>query len=290
MFTQFFGSYLLNQELVDLNQLKRALELQMQTKVKLGILAINAGYMTAQQVDVVHNTQARVDKRFGDLAVENGFVTDAQVSELLGQQQIGYLILGQALVDLGALSNADFEKHLKEYKENHKIINAKSDGIEDSDVFIADFYNTKKIGLSDEYSDYISLLLKNLIRFIGSDFTPLKPELVSEYKSDLYASQEMCGGLDLYTAIDGDSVSFMNFAERFSNDVFENNDEFTQAAVSEFLNLHNGLFAVNMSNEKQLEIEMKAQNIGKAEMLPIKKAVCLPISFSFGTVNFVLSY
>ena len=57
MFTQFFGNYLLNQRLVSPEQLTEALELQKTTRLKLGVLAINAGYMTAAQVDEVHNAQ-----------------------------------------------------------------------------------------------------------------------------------------------------------------------------------------------------------------------------------------
>ena len=109
MFTQFFGSYLLNKKIVSPANLRLALEKKDSTRVKLGVLAINAGYMTSKQVDAVHRKQATVDKRIGDIAVEMGYLTEAQVEELLSSQKTGCLLLGQALVDMGCLTNEEFE-------------------------------------------------------------------------------------------------------------------------------------------------------------------------------------
>ena len=93
MFTQFFGSYLLNRKIVSPANLRVALEKKDTTRVKLGVLAINAGYMTAKQVDAVHKKQATVDKRIGDIAVDMGYLTEAQVEELLSRHKTGCLLL-----------------------------------------------------------------------------------------------------------------------------------------------------------------------------------------------------
>lgn len=117
MFTQFFGSFLLNRKIVSPANLRVALEKKDTTRVKLGVLAINAGYMTAKQVDAVHKKQATVDKRIGDIAVDMGYLTEAQVEELLSSQKTGCLLLGQALVDMGCLTNEEFETVLNDYKK-----------------------------------------------------------------------------------------------------------------------------------------------------------------------------
>ena len=57
MFTQFFGNYLLNSGLVSPEKLSDALGRLSETKLRLGVLAINAGIMTAEQVDKVHAEQ-----------------------------------------------------------------------------------------------------------------------------------------------------------------------------------------------------------------------------------------
>ena len=95
MFTQFFGNYLFNEKLVTKQQLIEALEMQKFARAKLGVLAINAGYMTAAQVDEVHAEQQRMDKRFGDIAVEKGYMTESQVETLLSNQKQAHLVTSQ---------------------------------------------------------------------------------------------------------------------------------------------------------------------------------------------------
>ncbi|MBE6901294.1 MAG: hypothetical protein E7478_02360, partial [Ruminococcaceae bacterium] len=65
MFTQLFGHFLLNNNIITAEQLRAALEVKNNTHAKLGAMAIDAGYMTANQVDMVHEEQKRVDKRIG---------------------------------------------------------------------------------------------------------------------------------------------------------------------------------------------------------------------------------
>lgn len=47
MFSQYFGQYLLNEKYLTAEQLKASLEYQQSVRLKLGVLAINAGYMNA---------------------------------------------------------------------------------------------------------------------------------------------------------------------------------------------------------------------------------------------------
>jgi hypothetical protein len=45
MFAQYFGQFLLNRSIVTASELDQALSAQAETRVKLGVLAINKGYM-----------------------------------------------------------------------------------------------------------------------------------------------------------------------------------------------------------------------------------------------------
>ena len=74
MFSQFFGAYLLNEGKVTKEQLAKALDEKKNTRMRLGVLAINDGLMTAEQVEHVNLTQQTVDKLFGDLAVDLGYL------------------------------------------------------------------------------------------------------------------------------------------------------------------------------------------------------------------------
>lgn len=87
MFNQYFGNYLLEKNLIKPEELRMVLAQQQSVKVKLGVLAIDAGYMNAEQVDKIHKLQAAKDKRFGELAIEEGYLIENQVVELLNAQK-----------------------------------------------------------------------------------------------------------------------------------------------------------------------------------------------------------
>lgn len=292
MFTQFFGSYLLNNKIVSSEQLKETLELSKDTHLKLGVLAINAGYMTAEQVDEVHDIQATVDKRIGDIAVDMGYMTSSQVTTLLSSQKTGYLSLGQALVDKNYMTNAQFEQAINNYKKDNKIENLtntveQNEKIDDIFKRFFDFNPTPNTKL---YSEYVSLLFRNIIRFIGDDFIPLKASIIQNYSSDLLVTQEIMGDFNAFVAINCTEKSFINLASRFANEQFTKLNEYVNASVGEFLNLQDGLFCVNMSNEKGLELDLKPQKLhNQIELKNLDNAFIIPVSFTFGIIDFIIS-
>ncbi len=294
MFTQFFGNYLLNNHLVTSEQLNKALEMQSKVHVKLGVLAINAGFLTAQQVDELHRQQATRDIRIGDLAVELGYMTPQQVDELLAAQKPGYLALGQALVDTGVMTNAQFQAALESYKKSTKLTENEfaDEKVAAARQVIKDFYHLERGPKPDLFADYISLLLKNIIRFIGDDFTLLP----TEAPSDSLAVQEIAiqlvrGDGTFFTALEASEKAFISFASRYAQDEFFENNEYVQASAGEFLNLHNGLFAVNASNSIGLELDLEPQQIASGGTLSgFESGFIVPIGFPFGTVRFMISH
>ncbi|MBP0959137.1 MAG: chemotaxis protein CheX [Oscillospiraceae bacterium] len=293
MFTQFFGNYLFNEKLVTKQQLIEALEMQKFARAKLGVLAINAGYMTAAQVDEVHAEQQRMDKRFGDIAVDKGYMTESQVETLLSNQKQAHLVIGQALVDKGYLTNEQFANALAKYKENNLI--EERDFTDDQnrkiDTIIRNFYifNTFESDV-EFFTEYTSLVFKNIIRFIGDDFIPLAPEAITSYKAEKISYQMVNGKGEVFTAIEGPETAMIEFAKRYSHEELNSFDELTRESVAEFLNLHNGLFTVNMSNNKQIELQLEPQ-ISKEEIeLSTKGSMfVMPICFPFGTISVIIS-
>ena len=259
MFTQFFGNYLLNKQLVSPENLADALHKQSTTRMKLGVLAINAGVMTAEQVDLVHAEQQKVDKRIGDVMVDMGFATREQIEELFKTQPVGHLLLGQALVDNGYMTNSQFETALRSYKEENSISDADFTDIKDENIvrLIEKFYGVDSTPNSKYLTGYLSLLFKNLIRFIGDDFTPMEFAEKSLFECKNCLVQKISGADNSITVIDGDEYAITNFASRFAKEDITNYDEYAQAVVSEFLNLHNGLFTVNYSNVEGIELQLQ---------------------------------
>jgi len=292
MYTQFFGSYLLNKEYITINQLIEVLEFQKNVRLKLGVLAINAGYMTADQVNKVHRLQLRIDKMFGSIAVEMGYLTDEQVSELLKSQNIGYILLGQALVDKGYMTNSRFENAIEEYKKECKIKDTDFTLTQSEKMLevIENFYEFEAFEDAALYTEYISLLFKNLVRFVGDDFIPMKSITIRDFECKNFTCQRIEGEFSAYTALEADDSTLIKFASRFSNEEYPELDEYVKASFSEFMNLTNGIFCVNMSNADRMELDLTPQIFGRdKKIIRMKNAFCIPIKFTFGIVNFLIA-
>lgn len=292
MFTQFFGSYLLNHSYINADQLGKALEHQKYTRLRMGVLAINAGYLTAGQVDEIHIIQAKKDNRFGDIAVELNYLSYEQVDALLVFQRSGHLLLGQTLINHGVLSNDDFENALNGYMRENSITDMDFTFAQNEKIanVIKKYYHFSSYKSSDIYTSFTSLLFKNIIRFIGDDFTPLDSLTLPSMQTNYLSYQEVSGEFSAFTAIEGDQSAFAEFASRYAGTDTTNEMELTTDSVGEFLNLHNGLFIVNMSNDQQLELELKPQVFKKGKDLNFNgDAFCVPVKFPFGIINFVLS-
>lgn len=291
MFTQFLGNYLLNEQLVSPELLSEVLHNLKSTRVKLGVLAINAGYITADQAELVHNEQQRTDKRMGDIMTEMGLITKEQLDELLGSQKCAHLMLGQALIDSGNMTTSQFATALNNYKKQNEITDSDFNEVNDDKVkhLLQNFYNIKG---ENGYMivEYVSLLLKNLIRFIGDDFIPLQSEKICNYYCTFNSSQ-VINDQDASTLVvlDADENVYLEIASRFAGERITVNGDFAQASVGEFLNLQNGLFCVNISNDigKELLLEPQTSEYGM-KLKHMENAYKIPISYPFGTVNFII--
>ena len=59
--------------------------------------------------------------------------------------------------------------------------------------------------------------------------------------------------------------------------------------MEDFLNLHNGLFIVNVSNESSMDLSISTPEVVDELILDFEnRSYHFPILYSFGTVNFIL--
>lgn len=292
MFAQFFGGYLLNKKLVTSEDLTQAFEDKKHTRMRLGVLAINAGLMTADQVEHVNITQQSVDKRFGDLAVELGYVTDEQVEELLSQQPTEYLLLGQTLVNNGVLTNAQFEQAINDYKTDNELTDSDLEGSKNESMnkLVTEFYHLEEASDARMLTDYVAMLFRNIIRFIDSDFTPLEAMIIREFDAEHLIEQRITGTYSAVTCITADKDVYCEFAKRFAGENFGDVTGYENETVGEFLNVVNGLFAVNQSNDGGAELTMTPQRAMTGEKITFEKpAFFIPVVFGFGEVDFMIS-
>ena len=292
MHTQFFGNFLLNKGVITPEQLIEALKVQSSTHKKFGTLAIHSGYMSASEVADVYITQTHYDKRFGELAVELGYLTPEQVDKLLTIQLPNYMLLGQILVDKKIVTHIELENLITEYKSEYEIYEL--DMMEEQkdmvDKLLTDLYLPEDLPDTQNITSYLTLLFNNLVRFIGEDFTPLNIMTLPEVPTNFCVSQKVEGDFAFLSALDMDSETAIAFASRYVDDEFETFDEYVSASIEDFLNLHNGLFSVNMSNDYTLELHLQPPEDHENSILSTEApSYLLPVIYSFGTVNFIFS-
>ncbi|MCI9531698.1 MAG: chemotaxis protein CheX [Lachnospiraceae bacterium] len=292
MHTQFFGNFLLNKGVITPDQLIEVLKIQSSTHKKIGTLAIHAGYMSAHEVEDVCSLQTRCDKRFGELAIELGYLTKAQVDELLEMQLPNYMLLGQILVEKELMTRIQFEDILTEYKNTYEIydLDLLDEQKEMVDKLLKSFCPQEEIDNLKDILFYLKLLFNSFIRFIGEDFTPLKFITLPEVPTNYCVSQTLDGSFSFLSALDMEEDVAIDFACRYADKEFTEMNEYVQASIGDFLNLNNGLYAVNMSNDFSIELHLQPPALHEDTTLDTEAtAYLLPIIYSFGKINFVIS-
>lgn len=295
MYTQFFGNFLLCRNVVTPEQLIEAINKESTSHIKLGTLAMYHNLMTAKEIDDVVVAQTHEDKPFGELAIERKYLTEDEVNRLLSEQSPEYLLLGQVLIEQGIITNSDLEDLIIDYESEHEIydLDLQIDQKEQVAKLIRHYFKLDSLNNSDIYESYLTLLFNNLIRFIGADFTPLTPVLCEEYATQFGIAQHIHGKYDIMTALDMSREMAVEFASRYAMDTFDEFDEYVQASLEDFLNLHNGLFTVNMSNNNSVELQLAPPEIHDENLVSLRQdavSYLFPVLYPFGTINILLSF
>lgn len=253
MYNRFFGNYLFSKGYVTKEQLLPALTGQTDVVLRPRILTI---YLEHTAPD------------------ENTTTTEYP----------SFLKLGQYLIQEGVFTYEQFADILEEYRsqerlqERNTILN-----------LIDGFAASTRITPSVFGRNYLELLYNNFIRFIGEDFTALPPEVCNEFTPKHCVMQSIHGDFEVNTYISMDTKTALSFAGRYSGDVYTQFDEYVQASIEDFLNLHNGLFIVNASNDHSSEMNIGILEKMEQNPLPLEKsALRFPVYFSFGLINFII--
>lgn len=291
MFSQYFGSYLLKRKLISADQLKEVLERESSTRVKIGILAIDAGYMTGVEVNKVHDMQMKINMRFGEIAIQEGFITQQQVDELLSQQNKSHLTISQALVDMNLMSFDQIQTVLEEFKRDSGFNEKELEALKhnDIDTLIPVFFKDaegKHIDLSKKYT---ALFIKTLIRFVSSDIKLEKAEIVQEHSFACISCQEIRGNGVLYTGITGDRQTLLPIANSFGRENCTTLDSIAIDSLKEFINTHNGLF-ISEEADDGLELDLETPVVKENNVMATAGFfIRIPFTLPSGSIYLVIA-
>jgi hypothetical protein len=251
VYDKFFGNYLLNKGILSKEALQKSLKKQQNARVKMGMLAMKQGLITGSQVEEISLLQRKTDKKFGEIAVDKGYMSGAQVEALLKvQSEESNLLLGQAVVDLGYITYEQLEKELKLFEQECGLNKVQLAALQNGDIdsIVRQLLDFTDVYRPDIYQDYVVLFLKNMVRFL--DQQPwLGMESLHEEAEMVMVSQYLAQDKPLFTAMFMSGECLNEVASSFAKIDIKGDRELAEASVAEFLNLHNGIFSVNMSNK-----------------------------------------
>lgn len=289
MLTQFFGNYLLEKQIINSDQLLEALRHKHDNALALDALALSSGYMTTEEIEDVHNMQTIKDVEFVRLALHMGYLTISQASELEEAQHFGYLMLGRSVIELGFCTQEEMAKIIADYEFDYQLsfsncLNFDQEKIEEMIHHYYQFPDSDEVIPAEEYA---VLLIRNLIRFVGDDFRLSgKLDKLPALPATQEVFQNFSGAITGKAAIIGYKTFLDTFANRYACESLGTDEEYIAAALEDFLNLHNGLFTVNLSANHDIEVELSAPEICDVDPETLSYRYILPIEFTFGTVYF----
>lgn len=292
LLNQYFGQYLLNKGILQAEQLSEALILERSVRVKLGVLAINTGLMNAAQVEAVHEMQKAKDKKFGELAIDMGYLTLVQLEELLEIQRNGQMSLSQAVVDLGFLDLASLEQALTNYKAESQLTSEQWQTLNEADYEQAAhlFLDFSAVGgIGEIYYDYTALFLRSIVRFLNDAPVLQANNGACDYQTPKWlVTQNIVGEVGLVTGIAMNDHTFLEIARRYSQEELTEIDELAECSVAEFLNVVNGIFCVNASDQG-VNLDLQPQIVKKDCTIKLNKGYCIPVDLGFGRVELILA-
>ncbi len=116
MAVKFFGQYLVEQRVVSAEQILQAIRLQETRNLKFGDMAQKMGFLTVRQVEAAQRALRREDLPLPDMVVKLGFINSFQCEAIIARQKAQHLYIGEALVEIRALTHEQLEHQLNEFK------------------------------------------------------------------------------------------------------------------------------------------------------------------------------
>lgn len=288
MIGYILGNYLVDTGKITKEQLREVLDGAGKVRVKLGLIAVAEGYMTAAEAEEVNRLQAVMDKRFGDIAVENGYLTDDQVGIILKKQGDEYMVFLQTLVDMNIMGMAEAEKILAEFCSAKGLTDAQCEDIKSGDIDrILPVYLPE---VAEEYKEIIGVALRTIIRCVDREVCLDQGMVVDciNGKNGSFQTVESEDGSKTSVGLVESDGGFLLSASLFAGEEFTELDEDALDSCAELLNCINGIYASAKSKE-DLELELLPPVMYKEDVELKGNDICvLPVMVKGKKMNFVI--
>ncbi|MBR6222893.1 MAG: hypothetical protein IKQ71_05610 [Lachnospiraceae bacterium] len=258
MFGVYFGKYLVDKGVIKKEELNAVLEDNRAIRHKMGLTAVELGFMTEEQAQEINKMQQQMDKRFGDIAIEKGYLTRDQVVELVNMQGNEYSLFVGNLACQGILDEEEINRQLENYRRDYGFTDIEFNAIKYGNIDGIIKYYTKEDDYPDIVKEYISLTTRNIVRFVDSEVRIDAIEKLDSFEAAFMSAQAMEGDFKLFTAFSGPGMkTAVEAIERTFSDLSEELvlGDIVDAAC-EFLNVNNGLFATMLGDKDEGDMDV----------------------------------
>ena len=118
--TDDFGRFLISRNVVNVEMVRKAINLQKSKAILIGELAIQEGILSIDQVFNILEKRLEEQKFFCQIAVELGYMTKTNANNLLKLQKKRLPPLGDILLKIKAIGHDELERELRFFKEIYK--------------------------------------------------------------------------------------------------------------------------------------------------------------------------
>ena len=139
---------------------------------------------------------------------------------------------------------------------------------------------------------YAAELTFNLNRFVEEGAIAGSPSLSREIPDSAQVLQMITGGYQAATGVySATEEAMMAFAAQYSKFEIEKYDELVLELSADFMNLHNGLYVVNLSGNDSIECSLEPPVFDRPakELIEKSNIYVMNVNFSFGNVDFFLA-
>ena len=244
----FFGLYLYNKGYVTYSLLIKATLMQKQLNKKIGDWAIELGYLTREQVNIIYNEQKRTNNYFGEIAVKKGLLSEKTVQNIMQIQKESHTFIGEIFQLLGYITESQLKKELEAY-----------DRIEEERIKEVNSF----MKLNVEKFPYLDLILD------AAEHTFYRMMLMSlKVGKEVQISNKIKKQDDIYRVTfsgDYNFSIFYNYSKVFSDDmVFNFFSTYPKKKVismrdsilQELSNIVSGVIATDLSNLKDISVNI----------------------------------
>ena len=294
MHNHSFGDYLLENNYITTSQFIECIqELNSDLKPSIEVAGIYSGLTTFEMLDTLMNKPEYPEMDIINIGIKYGFINAQYLNEYAKTKYPLFLSLAQILINKEYLNLHDFQSALVDYDSDSEIFEIEADDMLRASTDTKIDFLMQNITVSNEIITqlFFRLMFNQLYNEIGHDFTVLDPFKCDEYPTNIMVSQDVIRDDRTYTfAIDMNDSALLGFAERFAGSRFDKVDDLSIASIEDFINLHNGVFNVNLSNDYGIEASLTPPTRHINDLfVPNGRTYMMPVVYPFGVINILIS-